>query len=264
MTASAQAKASVSVVLVHGGFLGPWSWADVAAKLTENAITTVVPELPSMGDPQERALGDFYADAAAVRNVLDELDYPVLLCGHSYGGAVITEAAGGPHPSVAHLVYLTAAVLDAGESMASFGPGGDAEPTSAASDPDAARTRRGPERPAAEGPVPGPAGTIVLEPDQAAAALFNDCTEERARQGSSSLRPMNPAVGAQPLTRAAWRDIAATFVRGSQDRMPEIVTPAFFDRRPEVITLPAGHCPNWSRPDLVAELLMGQAEKIAT
>lgn len=109
----------------------------------------------------------------------------------------------------------------------------------------------------------GPAGSIMLEPEQAIAALFHDCSEERAREAAALLRPMNPAVGAQPLTRAAWRDVPATFVRGSQDRMPEIVTPAFFGRNPEMVTLPAGHCPNWSRPSLVAELLLRLAEKIA-
>ena len=117
---------SVSVVLVHGGFLGPWSWSDVVGLLERHRIAVYVPELPSMGsDPGATPLGDFYADAAAVREVLDGLRAPVLVCGHSYGGAVITEAAGGPHPAVAHLVYLTAAVPDINQSMASLAPATD-------------------------------------------------------------------------------------------------------------------------------------------
>jgi hypothetical protein len=71
--------------------------------------------------------------------------------------------------------------------------------------------------------VGDPEGTIMLEPKQAVTALFHDCSEKSARQAASALRPMNPAVDAQPLTRAGWRVISATFVRGSQDRMPEIV-----------------------------------------
>jgi pimeloyl-ACP methyl ester carboxylesterase len=241
------------VVLVHGGFLGPWSWSGVARTLEQHGIPTYVPDLPSMGDPGETPLGDFYADAAEVRRILDGLRFPVLVCGHSYGGAVITEAAGGPHPAVAHLVYLTPAVPDVSQSMASLVPTEDEEASSAAADQDAV----------SEGPMAGPAGSIMLEPEQAIAALFHDCSEGRAREGAALLRPMNPAVGVQPLTRAAWRDVPATFVRGSQDRMPEIVTPAFFGRNPELVTLPAGHCPNWSRPSLVAELLLRLAEKIA-
>jgi pimeloyl-ACP methyl ester carboxylesterase len=88
---------SPSVVLVHGGMLGPWTWSDVATLLEQQGLSVHVPDLPSVGDnPEETPLGDFYADAAEVRRVLDGLRSPVLLCGHSYGGAVITEAAGGP------------------------------------------------------------------------------------------------------------------------------------------------------------------------
>jgi len=74
---------------------------------------------------------------------------------------------------------------------------------------------------------------------------------------------MNAVVRSQPLTTAAWRDVPSTLVAGSQDRMPAILATALRDRHPEAITLPTGHCPNWSRPDLVAELLVSRAEKIA-
>ena len=212
---------SVSVVLVHGGFLGPWSWSDVVGLLEQQSISVYVPELPSMGSASgTMPFGDFYADAAAVRGVLDGLRAPVLVCGHSYGGAVITEAAGGPHPAVAHLVYLTAAVPDINQSMASLAPATDTDTEASAAADEAV----------SEGPVPGPSGSIILESDQAVAALFHDCSEARARQAAGLLRPMNPAVGAQTLTRAAWRDVPSTFVRGDQDRMPELVANAFFDR----------------------------------
>ena len=74
---------------------------------------------------------------------------------------------------------------------------------------------------------------------------------------------MNPVVRSQPLTTAAWRDLPSTMVQGSQDRMPAILAPAFFSRDKEIITLPTGHCPNWSHPKLVAELLLSRAAKIA-
>lgn len=236
-------RASASVVLVHGGFLGPWSWSDVATILSDRGIATAVPELPSMSHD----LGDLYADAAKVREVLDQHAPPVLVCGHSYGGAVVTEAAAGPHPAVAHLLYLAAAVPDINESMADLAKTG-ANPS------DSARS---------EGPVPGPTGSIELPPEQADVALFHDCSAERARQATALLQPMNPAVGTQPLTGAAWRDVPSTFVRCSQDRMPELVTAAFLDRGPELITLPTGHCPNWSRPELVADLIAKRAKKLA-
>lgn len=245
---------TTSVVLVHGGFLGPWSWADVATALERRGLVTVVPDLPSMGDPTVRPLGDFYADTREVRRVLDSLSRPVLLCGHSYGGAVITEAAAGPHPSVAQLVYLAAAVPDVNESMASFEP---AEDRVASADP-------GQHNATAERPVAGPAGSIVLPPELGVAVLFHDCSAERAREAASRLRPMNPAVGAQPVTGVAWRDLPSTLVRCTHDRLPELVTTAYLARGPEVIELPTGHCPNWSRPELVAALLATRAEDLAT
>jgi len=240
--------ASASVVLVHGGMLGPWMWSHVAKVIEQQGLSVYVPDLPSMGsNPSETPLGDFYADAAEVRRILDQLRPPVLLCGHSYGGAVITEAAGGPHPAVAHLVYLTAAIPDMNQTV-------DEAASATANQTDVL----GPLI-----PVSGPAGSIMLDPDEAIAALFHDCSEERAREAAALLRPMNPVVRAQPLTTAAWRDLPSTIVQGSEDRMPAILTPAFFDNDPEVITLPTGHCPNWSRPDLVAELLLSRAEQIA-
>lgn len=253
MAANRERQQTASVVLVHGGFLGPWSWTEVVTALEQQGISPVVPDLPSMGDPGEAPLGDFYADAAEVRRVLDSLAPPVLLCGHSYGGAVITEAATGPHPVVAQLVYLAAAVPDINESMAALAPA--EQEASAAPDQHGAT---------AEGPVAGPAGSIVLPADQAITGLFHDCDAERAQQAARQLRPMNPATGTQPTTGAAWRDLPVTFVRGSYDRMSELITPALFDHDPEMVTLPAGHCPNWTQPDLVAGLLATRAQKLAT
>jgi hypothetical protein len=73
---------------------------------------------------------------------------------------------------------------------------------------------------------------------------------------------MNMDGGSQPLTRAAWRELPATMVRGTLDRMPEAITPALFERDPKVIEIPAGHCPNWSRPELVGEILGSRAARL--
>src|ERR671925_436505 len=93
-------------------------WADGGSLLEAEGNEGLTVELPTIGE--QGAGADFYADARAVRELLDRLEPPVLLCGHSYGGAVITQAASGPHPAVCELVYLTAAVPDAGDSMVSL------------------------------------------------------------------------------------------------------------------------------------------------
>ena len=221
-------------------------WADVAALLDEEGIEALTVELPTIG--VDSAGADFYADARAVRELLDRLDPPVLLCGHSYGGAVITEAASGPHPAVHELVYLTAAVPGAGDSMVSL--------MSAAAAQDAGAEE--------EGVTVRDDGLAFLDREAARRALFNDCEPERAEEGLRRLRPMSLAGADQPVSEAAWTQLPSIYVRGSEDRMPEAVAVGFLERTRQVVDLPTGHCPNWSRPDLVAELLAHRARSIAS
>ena len=99
-------------------------------------------------------------------------------------------------------------------------------------------------------------GRMIMRPRSARAALFHDCRPDRAGTAVALLRPQTPATGTQPATGAAWRDIASSYVRCSQDRLPyELVSHAYWEHASHVLTLPAGHCPKWSRPDLVADLL---------
>jgi pimeloyl-ACP methyl ester carboxylesterase len=72
------------IVLVPGGFTGAWMWAGVVALLERERIKAIAVELPTIGE--DSAGADFYAAARAVRELLDRLEPPVLLCGHSYGG----------------------------------------------------------------------------------------------------------------------------------------------------------------------------------
>ena len=178
-----------TVVLVHGNFLGPWSWSEVTEILASAQVPTKTIRLPSSTTDGTGPRGDLYADATQVRALLDSLRGPVVLCGHSYGGAVITEAAAGPHPAVQRLVYLTGAVPDVGESMASLAF--------------AAEEFDGPAQAAREAVRLRPDGMIELDPDSARTSLFHDCSPRRAEQAIAQLEPANPAVGTQPLRVAA-------------------------------------------------------------
>ena len=95
-----------SYLLIHGGWGAGWVWDDLAERLEKaDHEVRVVDQLPSAGtDPA--SLGDLTTDANYVRQVLDTIDEPVVLVGHSYGGMVITELA--DHPKVRHTVYLAA------------------------------------------------------------------------------------------------------------------------------------------------------------
>jgi pimeloyl-ACP methyl ester carboxylesterase len=226
---------AATTVLVHGGFLGAWIWDDVCAQLRDDEIDSVALDLPTVAEG-----GTFEDDVQSVRSALDRVPGPAILCGHSYAGMVITEAAAGPHPAVQRLVYLAAAVPDIGQGMTDLalasGTGGGAE---------SVRAR--------------PDGLAELDPDSAAASLFNDCDPDRTAAAVAQLRPMNLAGAAGRVRFAAWRDVPATFVRGSSDKLPEMVTSGFWSVAPEVVVLPTGHCPSWSRADHVAGLLVERA-----
>ena len=97
---------SPSIVLVHGGFVDGAGWRGVYDALRGDGYDVRVVQNPT------KSLAD---DAAITRDVLDSVDETVVLVGHSYGGAVITEA--GTHDKVAALVYITAFAPDQGESV---------------------------------------------------------------------------------------------------------------------------------------------------
>ncbi len=105
---------TTTYVLVHGGFVDGWYWGETAARLEKEGYRVLVADLPSSG-PDVAALGDLYADAAAVRALLDAADGPVVLVGHSYGGMVITEVA--DHPAITRSVYLGALWPARGQSL---------------------------------------------------------------------------------------------------------------------------------------------------
>jgi pimeloyl-ACP methyl ester carboxylesterase len=94
---------STTVVLVHGGFVDGSGWRGVYDELRADGIDVRVVQNAT------KSLAD---DAATTRDMLDAVDGPVILVGHSYGGAVITEA--GNHEKVASLVYVTAFAPDQG------------------------------------------------------------------------------------------------------------------------------------------------------
>ncbi len=239
-----------TVVLVPGGFIGVWMWSEVVGLLERDGIAAVAVPLTSVGE-DGAVLGDLYDDVEALRRSLDQVEPPVLLCGHSYGGTVITEAAAGPHPAVRHLVYLAAAAPDVGESLVSVATAAGALGEANSEDPPAeAVTLRSD-------------GTALLKPESARGGLFNDCADDRADQALDQLLPMNVEVNAQPVRAAAWRELPATYVRCSRDQLPELLSPAFSERVTDVVELPTGHCPHWSQPDLVAELLAKRVRPMA-
>src|SRR5258708_3580260 len=96
---------TATVVLVHGAWHGAWCFERVMPLLADAEVPAIAVDLPGHG-ADEGPFTDLHGDAARVLAVLNEIEGGVVLLGHSYGGAVITEA--GVHPAVTHLVYLCA------------------------------------------------------------------------------------------------------------------------------------------------------------
>ena len=119
MTDTASDSRPATVVLVHGAWHGAWCWASLQAELDRRGVPSFAVDLPSHGASVDEATG-LHGHAAHLGALLDRLADrgagPVVLVGHSYGGAVITQAAAG-RDDVGHLLYIAAFALDDGESV---------------------------------------------------------------------------------------------------------------------------------------------------
>jgi pimeloyl-ACP methyl ester carboxylesterase len=223
---------SRSIVFVHGAWHGPWCWSKVAEPLRERRLDVHTLKLPSSG-PDPSTLADLYGDAAAVRAALDAIDGEVVVVAHSYGGIATTEGAAGA-PNVAHIVYLTAFMLDEGESL--FSAVGAVEPDWWIKDEQ----------------------ELSLMPGRPEQIFFNDCSPEDTAEAVGRLEPQSLAAIKQPVRSVAWRDVPTTYVICDQDNaIPVFAQEYMAGRAREVRRIDASHSPFLSRPDEVVELVSG-------
>jgi len=238
-----------TVVLVPGAWHGAWSFERVVPLLESAGVPAIAVDLPGHGD-DPGPLTDLHGDAARVREVLDGIDGDVVLFGHSYGGAVITEA--GTHPAVRHLVYLAAFAVDDDESCAAAMPE-EAEgivPT--------------------DGPNLGEAfifhadGTVTLEAAGVARFLYNECPPDDVAWAVAHLdaHPL-ASLGQSPAT-VAWRSVPSTYVVCTLDAAVHPELQRLMARRcTTTVEWEADHSPFADRPDLLADLLIGLASRSA-
>ncbi|MEX1217946.1 MAG: alpha/beta hydrolase [Acidimicrobiales bacterium] len=215
-----------TIVLTHGAFHGGWCFAPLVAELEARNVKTALVELP---------LTDLSEDAAAVTSVLNSINGPIVLLGHSYGGAVITVA--GNHPAVVHLVYLTALGPDAGE-LGSGGPMTIGENF-------LTRMR------VSEGGLP------FIDPEFAAQIFYPDLANAEAEEWATHLRPGNTG-GAVVIETAAWRSRPSTYVVCIDDPILLVDGQRAVAERmgATVVELPGDHSPMVARPAELAEILV--------
>lgn len=217
-----------TIVLVHGFWGGAAHWSKVILALSRKGFTKLnAVELP---------LTSLADDAERTRKMVAQQSGPVLLVGHSYGGAVITEA--GDMPNVVGLVYIAAFVPDAGESPGSI----------TQSNPPAAIANV----------VPDSDGYLWIKQDAFHESFCQDLTpEEGLIMGVTQKAPLASTFG-DNVTAPAWKNKPSWYQISSEDRMinPENQKKMSARINPrKTITLASGHASLASRADEVAALI---------
>ena len=186
------------IVLVHGAWHGAWCWAPLQAALDARGLVSYAVDLPGHGT-SVLPFGDLHADADHVGVVLDRLALgDVVLVGHSYGGAVVTDAAAG-RTDLAHLVYLTAFALLAGESVM--------DPLRAVA-PETTALQSCMQR--------NDEGTLSIDPLGATDAFYGECPPLAAQAAIARLGPQPVSTFTQPV-RHANTTVPSTYVFCSRD-----------------------------------------------
>ncbi|MFI7666801.1 alpha/beta fold hydrolase [Nocardia sp. NPDC049526] len=228
---SAQNK---TVVLVHGGFVDGSGWRAVYDELTRAGISVRVVQNPT------KSLAD---DAATTRQVIDDIDGEVVLVGHSYGGAVITEA--GTHDKVIALVYITAFAPDKGESVNTLIAGFPQD---------------GPQP-----PILAPQqGYLFLDRTKFHESFAGDLSAPDAAFLADSQVPWGLDALGGTVSEAAWRLKPSWYLRVTEDKMIPPTAQASMAERigATVVETPGSHAVYVSRPDVVANIIRAAADAV--
>jgi pimeloyl-ACP methyl ester carboxylesterase len=230
-----------TVVLVHGAWADASSWTDVITKLQRSGYPVLAPPNP---------LRSLSGDSAYLRDFLATVPGPIILVGHSYGGAVITNAATG-NPNVKALVYVDAFAPDQGESVFPLS-GAD---SALAVDPTTVFDFR---------PYPGgPANDVdlYLKPAVVARSFAQDVGRREAAVIAATQRPLTLSAGNEPSGAPAWKTIPSWYLLGTQDKIITPTAQRFMAERAHAhITLVrSSHVSLISHPAAVAGLIVAAA-----
>jgi pimeloyl-ACP methyl ester carboxylesterase len=230
---SAPAK---NVVLVHGGFVDGSGWQGVYDILTRDGYDVRVVQNPTLS---------LDGDAAATRQVISEQDGPVVLVGHSYGGAVITEA--GTDDNVAALVYIAAFAPDQGESVNTL----IADPPPGAPVPPI---------------LPPKGGFLFLDRAKFAASFAGDLPAQQAAFMADAQVPWSVNALSGAVTSPAWRSKPSWYLVATDDKMiPPPVQRAMSQRAGATVAeFAASHSVYVSQPAAVAAIIEQAASAVST
>jgi pimeloyl-ACP methyl ester carboxylesterase len=227
-------QSTKNIVLVHGGFVDGSGWEGVYSLLKKDGYNVAIVQNPTIS---------LAGDVAATKLVINEQDGPVILVGHSYGGAVITEA--GTDPKVVGLVYITAFAPDKGESVNSL-----------IKDPP-------PDAPVP--PIlPPKDGYLFLDKTKFAASFAGDVDAEKAAFMADAQVPWGIQALAGEISDPAWKNKPSWYLLATDDRMIPPPAQRFMSERAgsTVVEVAGSHAIYVSQPNAVAALIKQAAQGV--
>jgi len=225
-----------NIVLVHGGFVDGAGWDGVYRSLKKNGYNVSIVQNPTL------SLAD---DVAVTKRILASQDGPAILVGHSYGGAVITEA--GNDPKVAGLVYITAFAPDKGESVATLikdpPPGAPVPPI-----------------------LPPQDGYLFLDREKFRASFAADVDADRAAFMADSQVPWGVEALSGKISEPAWKAKPSWYLIATDDKMIPPDAQRSMSRRAgsTVVEVQGSHAIYVSQPEAVAALIEQAAKSVKT
>jgi pimeloyl-ACP methyl ester carboxylesterase len=226
--------ALAAVVLVHGGFVDGSGWEDVYKILKKDGYKVSIVQNPT---------SSLMDDVAATKRILARQDGPVILVGHSYGGAVITEA--GNDAKVAGLVYIAAFAPDKGESVASLikdpPPGAPVPPI-----------------------LPPQDGYLLLDAEKFPASFAADVAADKAAFMANSQVPWGLAALNGTITEPAWKTKPSWYLITTDDKMIPPPAQHFMSKRAgsTVVEVKGSHAIYVSKPQAVVALIEKAAHAV--
>ncbi|SCF84882.1 alpha/beta fold hydrolase [Streptomyces sp. Ncost-T10-10d] len=236
-SAERHGTAAPTIILIHGAFADASSWSAVVERLQQQGHRVLAPALPLRG---------LASDSAYIRSVLDSVTGPIVLVGHSYGGAVISQAAADA-PQVKALVYIAAFVPDIGESALQLT---DKFPGSTLGQATATQYY----------PLPdgGQGEELVIKKDLFRKQFAAGVPRTTAQVMAAGQRPITLAALQEPATAAAWKRIPSWYLVATEDRnIPPAAERWMAERsRSRTVTVRAPHAAAVSDPGPVTGLIL--------
>jgi pimeloyl-ACP methyl ester carboxylesterase len=216
-----------AIVLVHGAFADAASWSRVIPILQRDGYEVTAVENP---------LASLDSDVAWTKRIVDAQTRPVVLVGHSYGGAVITGAA-ADDPKVKALVYVAAFAPEAGEPVGAFG---EKYPVKLSS-----------------GLRPDSAGFLYIDRSQFRELFAADLPEAQTAVLAASQKPVNSSVFGASVPQAAWKSIPSWYIVATEDHAINPDLERFYAKRikAKTVEIKSSHVPFVSNPAAVARVI---------